>query len=172
MKVILYMGVSINGYIAKSDGNSEWTSDEDLEGFFDNSRRSGNIIMGKNTFHAANNYGYFPFPEAVNVVVTHEKLENIWDDNVIFTDKSPKEVLAMLEEKGFASAFLAGGGLLNSSFAKEKLIDEIYLDIEPLLFGKGVSVFAPTTDFEFELKLLEVNKLNDDTVQLHYAVIK
>lgn len=172
MKVILYMGVSINGYIAKSDGNSEWTSDEDLKGFFDNSKSAGNIVMGKNTFHAASSYGYFPFPEALNVVVTHEKLENIWGDKVIFTDQSPKDVLAMLEEKGFTNAFLVGGGLLNSSFAKEKLIDEIYLDVEPLLFGKGIPVFAPTTDFEFELKLLEVNKLNEDTVQLHYAVIK
>lgn len=127
--------------------------------------------MGKNTFHAANNYGYFPFPEAVNVVVTHEKFENTWGDKVIFTDKSPKEVLAMLEERGFTNAFLAGGGLLNSSFAKEKLIDEIYLDVEPLLLGKGIPVFAQS-DFEFELKLLEVKKLNENTVQLHYAVIK
>ena len=172
MKVTLYMGVSINGYIAKSDGDSEWTSDEDLKGFFDHSKKAGNIIMGKNTFHAANSYGYFPFPEALNVVVTHEKFENTWGENVIFTEKSPKEVLAMLEQKGFNEVFLAGGGLLSSSFAKEKLIDEIYLDVEPLLLGKGIPVFAPSTDFEFELKLLEVNKLNEDTVQLHYQVLK
>lgn len=171
MKVILYMGISVNGYIARTDGDSEWTSDEDLKGFFDNSKKAGNIVMGKNTFRAANSYGYFPFPEALNVVVTHEKPENTWGDKVILTDKSPKEVLAMLEEKGFTSAFLAGGGLLNSFFAKEKLIDEVYLDVEPLLLGKGIPVFAQS-DFEFELKLLEVNKLNENTVQLHYKVIK
>ena len=172
MKVILYIGVSINGYIAKADGDSEWTSDEDLKGFFDNSKKAGNIVMGKNTFHAANSYGYFPFPEALNVVVTHEKFENTWGENVIFADQSPREVLTMLETKGFTEVFLAGGGLINSSFAKEKLIDEIYLDVEPLLLSKGIPVFAPSTDFEFELKLLEVNKLNADTVQLHYKVIK
>jgi len=172
MKVILYMGVSINGYIAKTDGDSEWTSDEDLKGFFDNSKKAGNIVMGKNTFHAANSYGYFPFPEALNIVVTHEKFENTWGNKVIFTDRSPREVLSLLGERGFTSAFLAGGGLLNSSFAKEKLIDEIYLDVEPLLLGKGIPVFAPSTDFEFELKLLDVNKLNKDTVQLHYQVLK
>ena len=27
------MGITPNGYIAKSDGNSEWTSEEDLRGF-------------------------------------------------------------------------------------------------------------------------------------------
>ena len=172
MKVVLYMGMSMNGYIAKTNGDSEWTSDEDLKGFFDHSKKAGNIVMGKNTFHAASEYGYFPFPEAVNVVVTHEKSENIWGDKVIFTEQSPKEVLAMLEEKGFMELFLAGGGLINSSFAKEKLIDEIYLDVEPLLLSKGIPVFAPTAYFEFELKLLEVKKLNEDTVQLHYQVLK
>ena len=77
----------------------------------------------------------------------------------------------MLEEKGFSNVFIAGGGQINSSFVKEGLIDEIYLDVEPLVFGKGIKVFAEA-DFEFELKLLEVNKLNTDTVQLHYKIIK
>lgn len=165
------MGVSINGFIAKTDGDSEWTSDEDLKGFFDNSKRIGNVIMGKNTFHAANKYGYFPFSGAVNVVVTHEQIENTWGDKIIFTDHTPKDILKLLEERDFKEALLIGGGQLNSSFAKEKLIDEIYLDVEPLAFGSGIPVFAQA-DFEFELKLLEVNKLNEDTIQLHYKIIR
>lgn len=165
------MGVSINGYIAKTDGNSEWTSEEDLRGFFENSKKMGNIIMGANTFREALRQGYFPFPEALNIVVTHERPDNAWGEKVIFTDRAPKEILEMLVEKGFGEAFLAGGSKLNSSFAKEKLIDEIYLDVEPFVFGSGISVFAQS-DFEFELRLLEVTKLNADTVQLHYAIIK
>ena len=164
------MGTSINGYIAKSDGNSEWTSNEDLEGFFNHSKEARNIIMGKNTFVAANSYGYFPFPEAFNIVMTKEIIENKWGEKVEFTNKSPKEVLQMLETKGFTTAFLAGGGALNTSFVREKLIDEIFIDVEPLIFGKGIKIFADS-DFEFELKLLESKKLNDDTVQLHYKVL-
>ena len=171
MKVILYMGISPNGYIAKEDGDSEWTSEEDLQGFYKHSKQAGNIIMGRHTYEAASKYGYFPFPDAVNVVVTHQPLENKWGNQVMVTDKSPREVLQMLEEKGFNEAFLAGGGKLNSSFMKEGLIDEIYFDVEPILFGKGIPVFAPT-DFECDLELLEINKLNKNTVRLHYKVIK
>lgn len=171
MKTILYMGISVNGYIAKADGDSEWTSKEDLEGFYEHSERIGNIIMGKNTFLAAQKYGYFPFPKALNIVVSHQNIENKWGDKVIVTNKSPGEILEMLTQDGFVAAFLAGGGELNSSFIKEGLIDEIYLDVEPLVFGRGIPVFSPN-DFEFELKLLEVNKLNSDTVQLHYQVLK
>jgi len=165
------MGISINGYIAKSDGNSEWTSKEDLQGFYGQSKKTGNIVMGKNTYKAASQYGYFPFPDAVNVVVSHEAIENKWGENIIITDGSPEGILKLLEKKGFETAFLAGGGQLNSSFAREHLIDEIYIDVEPLAIGKGTPIFAES-DFELELKLIDVRKLNSDTVQLHYEVVK
>lgn len=171
MKIILYMGITPNGYIAKTNGDSEWTSQEDLTGFYINSKEAGNIIMGKNTYLAASKSGYFPFPDALNIVVSHETIENKWGEKVIVVDKKPEEILKFLEEKGFDTVFLAGGGQLNSSFIKENLIDEIYFDIEPLMFGKGIKVIADS-DFEVELKLLEVNKLNSDTVQLHYIVVK
>lgn len=171
MKTILYMGITPNGYIAKEDGDSEWTSDEDLQGFYNHSKEAGNVIMGKNTHLITVKYNYFPFPDALNIVVSREAIENKWGDNVIITDQSPKEILSLLQEKDFNIAFLIGGGQLNSSFMKEGLIDEIYLDVEPLIFGKGIEVFADS-DFEYKLELLETKKLNSNTVQLHYNVKK
>lgn len=171
MKTILYMGITVNGLIAKPDGDSQFTSEEDLKGFYEHSSAVGNCVMGKNTFLETVKYGYFPFPDALNVVVTKEKIENHWGDKVLFTDAPPQNILKILEEKGFFTAFLIGGGFLNSAFAKEGLIDEIYFDVEPLVFGKGIPVFREE-DFEFELELLDFKKLNQDTVQLHYRVKK
>lgn len=171
MRTILYMGITTNGYIAKEDGNSEFTSEEDLKGFFERSKAAGNIVMGKNTFLEASRQGYFPFPDALNVVVSHQKFENKWGDKIVFTDKSPKEIIDYLNLKNFKTAFLAGGGQLNSSFLKENLVDEIYLDVEPLIFGKGIKIFTDA-DFEVNLELLETKKLNKNTIQLHYRVIK
>jgi len=165
------MGITANGYIARENGNSEFTSEEDLQGFYDHSKSAGNIIMGKNTFIEASKYGYFPFPDALNVVVTKEKIENKWSEKVLFTDKSPKEILDQLAERKFSTAFLAGGGLLNSSFLKAGLVDEIYLDVEPLIFGKGIKVIADS-DIEYELELLDHKKLNENTIQLHYKILK
>ena len=171
MKVILYIGITPNGYIAKENGDSEWTSEEDLKGFQENSKKTGNVIMGKNTYLYASKAGLLPFEGALNVVVSRERVENKYGEKVLITDKTPKEILKMLEDKGFTTAFLAGGGHLNSSFLKENLIDEIYLDVEPLLFGKGIKVFADS-DFDLELELIESKKLNKDTIQLHYRVLK
>lgn len=171
MKVILYMGVTPNGYIAKENGDSEWTSEEDLQGFYAHIKQARNVIMGANTQKIVSQYKYFPFTDVVNVVVTHKDLENTWGEKVIVTDKAPKEVLQLLEEKDFKEALLIGGGQINASFIKEGLIDEIYLDVEPLVFGKGIKLFADS-DFEYNLELLEVNKLNKNAVQLHYKVKK
>jgi len=171
MKTILYMGISANGYIAKADGNSEWTSNENLKGFYEQSKKARNIIMGKNTYLIALQYGYFPFPDSLNIIVSNQKIENKWGDDVIVTNDSPNEILSMLKQKGFTTAFLAGGGQLNTSFAKKGLIDEIYLDVEPMILGQGIKIFADA-DFEFLLELINFKKLNPNTIQLHYRVIK
>lgn len=165
------MGVSLNGYIAKTNGDSDWTSDENLQGFYDQTKNAGNIIMGRNTYLVALKYGYFPFPDALNVVVSSRDIENKWGESVMVTDSSPKEILEMLGQKGFERAFLAGGGELNTSFIKNGLIDEIYFDVEPIVIGEGIRVFKEA-DFEFNLELLETKNLNEDSVQLHYKVVK
>jgi len=164
------MGISVNGYIARENGDSEWTSEEDLKGFEYHSKSAGNIIMGKNTYLYASRAGLLPFTDALNVVVSHEQIENKYGDKVLITNQTPKEILKTLAQKGFVTAFLAGGGQLNTSFIKENLLDEIYLDVEPLLLGKGIKVFAEG-NFDIELELIESKKLNKNTVQLHYKVV-
>jgi dihydrofolate reductase len=53
----------------------------------------------------------------------------------------------------------------------ENLVDEMYLDIEPLAFGKGLPLFNGV-DFERRLELLDTKKISDDEIQLHYRVVK
>ena len=50
------------------------------------------------------------------------------------------------------------------------LINEIILVVEPVVFGSGLPLFKGS-EFEYKLSLTDVKKLNDHTVQLHYAVI-
>lgn len=66
---------------------------------------------------------------------------------------------------------MAGDGALNASFMLENLVDEIYLDIEPIVFGRGIKVFAEN-DFEMKLRLIETKKLSNDETQLHYQVLR
>ena len=71
---------------------------------------------------------------------------------------------------GHESAVLGGGANLNAQFLKKKLIDEIWLTIEPKIFGDGLGIFGG--DFEVNLKLLDLKKINEDAIVLKYQVLK
>lgn len=60
---------------------------------------------------------------------------------------------------------------MNGSFLKAGLIDEIILDIHPLIMAKGIHLFED--DFLYvQLELLSFDKINDDVLQVKYRVIK
>ena len=54
---------------------------------------------------------------------------------------------------------------------KENLIDEIFLDVEPKIFGRGIKLFSDN-DFEFELELIDIKKFSQNELQIHYKVKK
>jgi dihydrofolate reductase len=125
--------------------------------------------MGRTTYEALVEAKQFPFPDCLNIVMTREAPPVEALKNVVFTDKSPEEVLEDLAKQGFESALLAGGGELNGSFMADGLVDEIYITIEPLAFGEGIKLFG-SGFFRRDMDLLDVNKISENEVQLHYGV--
>ncbi len=92
------------------------------------------------------------------------------NSNLTFVTK-PSEALRFLKQQGLKEALIAGGGKLNGSFMKEELVDEIYLDIEPTVFGKGIPLFGDA-NFESKLQLINIKKLSGNEIQLHYHVLQ
>lgn len=166
------MAITVNGKIAGASDDTSWTSKEDWDGFHAMCRKTGNTIIGRRTYDMVKKEGT-QLGDILTVVLTHDPaLLSQQSPNTIFTNKHPRDVVAMLREKGFKEVLIAGGGILNSAFLKEGLIDELYVDIEPLILGRGIPLFADG-DFAPRLKLLEVKQLdNHQTIQLHYQVIQ
>ena len=77
----------------------------------------------------------------------------------------------MLIDKGHNEAVIIGGAMTISEFVNASLVSDIYFVMEPVLFATGLSLLKEI-DLEFKLKLLEVMKLNESTVQLHYEIQK
>ncbi len=171
MKVILYMAISINGLITKGKDDSDWVTETDWKEFDKLMRDCGIMVMGRRTYEIFGDD--FPCEGAVNVVMTSNSklLNQKTPEEVIFTDKSPKEVIKMAEEMGFKKLMLIGGMKLNTSFFEEDLIDEVWLSIHPLLIGNG-KVMMEKFDYFKKLKLLGVKELDEELVQLRYEVVK
>lgn len=160
------MAMTADGKIAKSsDHFPDWTSKEDKKMFRAVSKEHGVVIMGDKTFFTLPK----PLPDRLNVVFT--LLENPpKTENVKWVSGDPQKVLEDLEKEGYKSAVLGGGTYMNSQFLERGLIDEIWLTFEPKIFGDGLGVFGG--DFNQDLKLLDVEKINDDTVVVKYKVLK
>lgn len=158
--------MTADGKIAKnSDHFPDWTSREDKKMFARISKECGVVMMGEKTFST------FPAPlkERLNVVFTMEK-NKPEIEGVKWASGSPELVLKELEEMGYEKALLGGGAFLNTLFLEKDLIDEIILTVEPKIFGQGISLF--NGDFNINLELQEIEKINDNSIVIKYKVIK
>jgi len=172
MKTILYMAITANGMIARKDDITPWNEPE-LDEYVGKVKECGNLIIGRRTYEkmlhdtdkdADQNLLGNP---TIIVLTSSKEFKNY--DKFVFVD-SAEAALKVLAEKNFKTAMIAGGSKINSLFVKNSLIDEIYLDIEPFLFGEGFPLFDPS-NFEHKLKLLDTKKVGESGIQLHYEVI-
>jgi dihydrofolate reductase len=166
MKITLMAAVTLDGKIARNVAHfSDWSSREDKRLFIAATRRAGVIILGNNTFKTLP----APLPGRLHVVLTR-RLDDKRDipGVVEYTDKSPQEIVADLEAKGYTEAVLTGGALVNSLFLQAGLVDEIWLTVEPLIFGEGIDLFRGA-EFDLRARLVHFERLNEQgTLHLRY----
>ncbi|MFH0891223.1 MAG: dihydrofolate reductase family protein [Candidatus Falkowbacteria bacterium] len=162
--VTLMMAVTLDGKIAKTDKHfPNWTSREDKKLFAKISKEHRAVMMGEKTFATFPS----PLPDRLNVVFTLEKNPPVIE-GVKWVSGDPVAVLQELASMGYEKALLGGGAYLNTLFLEKKLISEIILTVEPKIFGAGLSLF--NGDFNINLELQELNKINDNTFVVKYKV--
>jgi len=168
MKVVLYMAMTANGLIAKENDDTSFVTKTEWDSYSAAARDAGNLVIGHRTYNILTKQPEFAeFQNVKVVVVAHKSFETLSSNHIVVD--SPKAALEEL--KGFDKVILAGGGILNAAFMEQNLVDEIYLDIEPVVFGRGILLFN-ANDFEHKLELLGTKKLSDNEIQLHYRVLK
>lgn len=167
VRVVAIAAITADGMIARGpDHPVTWSSKEDKRMFAAASRRAGVIVMGRSTYEAMPK----PLADRLQIVMTStpERFTGI-AGQVEFTAHSPEKVLADLEQRGFREVVVGGGGAIYHAFIAAGLVDELWLTVEPLLFGAGVSLLGGQT-VEAQLRLLEVVHLSAQAVQLKYAM--
>ena len=174
MKKILVFVATLDGKIThwRDSHVKSWSSKEDEQYFKKTWDDSSLIVMGSSTFDANPTK---PTPTHHVVVMTREPAK-YKDYEVIgqleFTDKSPAQLVAHYEKKGLKQMLVAGGAHIATSFLKAKLIDELWLTIEPKIFGAGGN-FVSKENLDIDLQLLSVEKVNErGTLITKYSVIK
>ena len=163
METFLIAAVSADGFIGKDSGHlADWTSKEDKRFFVEMTKKAGVIIMGQNTYETIKK----PLLDRLNIVYSRNKEY----DGVEVTQKDPKKLLQDLEKRGYQKVAIGGGATIYTMFMEQGLIDTLYLSVEPVLFGEGITLF--NKELNFKLALVSSKRLGEHTVLLEYNVLK
>lgn len=161
-KVILYIAISLDGYIADSRGSVGWISgqDENLEmedtftPFFSN---VDTVIMGRNTYDQVANElspDQWPYEGATTYVLTNRIDTTARSENIRFRNTDACRLVDELkQESGDKDIWICGGAEVAQRLISNNRIDVYHLAIIPTLLGSGIRLFGTTAQkIDLELK--------------------
>lgn len=175
MKVVLAMVMSVDGKTTKWNNPNiyGWTSKEDQKHFFSLVEKHNVIIMGRKTYDAARSVMKLS-AKKLRVVITNtpEKYEKFAVRGQLeFTSDSPEELIDRLKMQGYAKVLLVGGEGINALFLKAGFVNEVWITVEPAIFGYGNSLISKEK-FDVKMRLKHVRMLNKrGTLLLKYQVL-
>jgi dihydrofolate reductase len=166
--VVLGLGISLDGYIARRDGTVDFLfmpKDYSMAPFF---ATIDTGIMGRKTFDAARKMGGGAFGGSMTSYVFSRSEPPGSRDGVEFVSESPAAFVSRLRMKRGKNIWLMGGGELARSFLKADLVDELYIGIVPVLIGEGIPLF-PAGFPQREFKLVENKTYSKGLIALKYV---
>lgn len=164
MIVTLIAAMSADGFIAQSGDQSslDWTSKEDTRFFVEKTKEIGTVVMGRKTFGTIGR----ALPGRRTIVMSAKGRPEDAPEGVEYSAEAPNTLVARLAEEGVGRVAICGGASVYAQFLTAGLVDELFLTVEPVLFGSGIPL-APECG-RIDLELMESRALGDRAVLHHY----
>lgn len=173
-KVSVFIGMSLDGFIARTNGDLDWMQGPGGEGGGDYGydsfvARIDAIIMGRKTFDKVLTFETWPYQKPV-IVLTHRPLQIPAElqKKVETMAGTPKEVLDRLANRGLLRLYVDGGQTIQG-FLSAGLVHELIMSQLPVLIGTGIPLFGPL-QADIRLKLAETRAFPGGMVQSSYEV--
>ena len=146
MEITYYAGVSLDGFIAKPDGDVSWLDELGIpmeetgyEEFF-----SGVdcLVMGRKTYEMIESFGAWPYGGKPTWVCTTKGVTPLAGADLHST-KEPKAAVAEAKELGLRHMWVVGGGSIASAFLERSLLTRVVVVQMPVVLGAGIPLFSP-----------------------------
>jgi len=146
MKAFVYIGTSLDGFIARTNGDIEWlvqyANDEAIQAYEEFISKIDAVVIGRGTFDKVLTFPSWPYEKRVFVLSnTLKKLPAIVENKAILLSLSPADTLKKLSQEGYTNVYV-DGGLVIQNFLKADLIDELIISKVPIIIGSGIPLFA------------------------------
>jgi dihydrofolate reductase len=179
VKCSVYIATSLDGFIARPDGDVEWLNNPEYVpddgsdyGFKAFIETVDVLVMGRRSFEKVLSFGFWPYEGTPVVVLSSQKI-NIRDDlagKVRHINAEPAAVVSKLAVEGAHHLYIDGGVTIQR-FLAAGLIDEITLSVIPILLGNGIPLFG-SLDEDISLRHLGTSSHDNGLVQSKYTVVK
>lgn len=167
--VILYIAMSLDGYIAKEDDNIDFLTVVDYPGedygYASFLKDVDIVIWGRKTYDKVLSMGV-EFPHKDRKVYVLSRSRSGKDENVeYFSDL--KALITQLQNTPGKNIYCDGGGELVYELLKHSFIDRVIVSVIPHLLGSGIRLFRPGYSEQY-LKLKQSISYPSGLVQLWY----
>ncbi|MEK6337335.1 MAG: dihydrofolate reductase family protein [Acidobacteriota bacterium] len=174
--VIVHIGTSADGYIARPDGDLEWlTSRPKPEGFYGMSAFMKSIdtkLLGRKTYEMSLHMGAkFDSQKDRTIVFSRQARPADAPAGLEFANEPIAALVNRLREQPGKDIWLMGGGDLIASFLDEQAIDDFVVTVAPVFIGDGIPLLA-RRHRHVPLDLQSVERFADGVVQMHYRLPK
>ncbi|MDY8135372.1 dihydrofolate reductase family protein [Aquimarina sp. 2201CG5-10] len=177
-KVTLHMVSSLDGFIAKKNGDVSWLqstdnyekgitlTEEDITAFV---KAIDCYIMGSKTYEHALELGW-PYGDKPVIVLTNRNLSSNRESVTFYSGDLTKLIHDQLRPS-YKNIWMVGGTKTTKDFIRLKLVDDIIISIMPILLGDGI-LFFDYIKQEQKLHLKDVTTYKDGMVELWYEIKK
>jgi len=155
MRASVYIGASLDGFIARPDGNIDWltqfANEDAVHAYEEFMSNIDAIVIGRGTFEKILSFPSWPYEKKAFVLSsTLKQLPDKLRDKATLLSMKPKELLTYLSSLGFSNIYVDGGKVIQS-FLQEDLIDDLIISKVPALIGSGIPLFGfLNADLKFE----------------------
>lgn len=177
MTCSVYIATSLDGYIARSDGDISWLhrpeySASPMKGvhYRDFIRDIDAIVMGRKTFEKVLAFNPWPYDSTQLVVLSDISVSvpQHLSGKVRVMAGEPANVVNALSGEGKQRLYIDGGVTIQR-FLAAGLIDDVTITIIPVLLGDGIPLFASGIP-EAQLTLTGCDASENGFVQVRYEL--
>jgi len=178
LKASAYIATSLDGFIARENGDIDWLpvpgsdgSGEDY-GYKEFMDTVDVLVMGRNTFEKVPTFPEWPYGNKPVIILSHRpvNIPKHLARSVEAMSCSPHELARRLSERGASHIYVDGGKTIRE-FLEEGLIRQLIITRIPILIGSGIPLFGPLKR-DIRLRHIETRRFADGLVQSRYEVME
>lgn len=171
-KLILYISMSLDGFIATKDDDLSWLSSVEKEGedygYSDFTKNVDTYIIGRKTYDVVRTLLNGDFPQAKQYKCYVISRQDRKDENgVTFYNGKIEDLIHQIKSEEGKDIYCDGGGQIVKLLMEKNLIDEYIISVIPIVLGDGKGLFLGGTE-TIPLKAISSKQYDTGLIQLRY----